>query len=755
MKEHAVIGKRVTRIEGRSKATGEMKYVDDMALPGMLCGKILRSPLPHARIISIDTSRAERLVGVKAVITGKDIVQKKYGMWRRTRDQYPIAVDKVRYIGDEVAAVAAVDDATAEEALELIRVEYEKLPAVFTIEDAFRDDAPLVHEDKPKNDAGHVVFEHGNVSKGFEESDYVREDRFTALGQAHCQMEPHTALAVSDASGKLTVWSPSMSPFVKQRMLARALDMPESQIRVISPCEGGAFGGKVDMFPCDFCASLLSIKSGRPVKITYSREEVFTGTRRRHSMIMELKTGVKKDGTIVAVNCRILSDTGSAFATGLNSAYLGASGIFKVYRVPNMRYECYAIYTNTPIAGAMRGHGRVHVRFAAEQQMDMIAEALDIDPIEIRLKNALQPGELLPDTSRVTTCELSECIRRVAESSGWKEKYGKLPKNRGIGIACYNGMSSVKLSPIYCSAAIVKFNYDGAVTLHTGAVENGQGTKTMLAQIAAEELGLNVDDIKVPVADSESSPQDAGSYTMALCFVTGNAVKLAAADAKRQLLQLAAERLEAKPENLEVKDKRVYIKGKIEKGLSYNEIIAEGLINGKPIMGVGSYTPPSEYIDFWTGISRENPSYSFGAQIAEVEVDTDTGRVKVVETWAAHDGGIIINPMDSEGQLEGQVHMAQGQAMTEEYLLDNGQMMNPSLLNYRLVSPLEMPRVNSIFVQSADPEGPFGGKDVGEPLTCTGPAAIANAIYNAVGVRVNDFPMTFDKVIYALKKTTN
>jgi 4-hydroxybenzoyl-CoA reductase subunit alpha len=732
-----------------AKATGDAEYTDDMVLPRMLYGKILRSPYPHARIIDIDTSRAENLPGVKAVITGKDTPGRKYGVFGRTADQYALAIDKVRYIGDEVAAVAAIDEDIVEEALDLIRVEYEPLPAVFDPEEAMRPGAPRIHGVE-RNISGITRLDFGDVERGFQESDYIREDRFQTGGQAHCQMEPHAALASFDSSGKLTIWVPNMSPFAKRRLLARTLNLPESNIRVCKSYVGGAFGGKSEMFSLDFCAALLSRKTGRPVKITYTREEVFITTRQRHPMIIELKTGVKKDGTIIARECRVIGDTGAYNSTGLLAVWISCQGIVKTYRVPNIRYEGYCVYTNKAICGAMRGHGSIQSRFADESQLDMIAEELGIDPLELRLKNVRQSGDILPNKSKVTSCALTECIQKTAESAGWKEKRGKLPGNRGIGMGCSTGYTSVTMSPLSSSAALVKFNEDGRVTLLTGAVENGQGTETMLAQIAAEELGLKLEDIVVASADSEMCPTDIGSYLMALTFVTGNAVKLAAAQAKRQLLETASEKLGADVADLEAKDGLINIKGSPEKAVSFRELVMASLMKGTPIMGEGHYMPQTEYLNIWTGEGKSTPTYSFSAQVAEVAVDRETGKVKLFGTSVAHDCGRAINPMDVEGQLEGAIAVSQGMALSEEVLWDEGQMLNPSFSDYRMPRFPDIPEITPIIVESIDPEGPFGGKEAGEGPAHTGPAAIANAIYDAIGVRIKETPITPESILKAL-----
>ncbi|MDZ4246937.1 MAG: molybdopterin cofactor-binding domain-containing protein, partial [Dehalococcoidia bacterium] len=542
----SAIGKRVPRIEGIAKATGGAQFTEDIILPRMLCGKILRSPYPHALIHGIDTSRAEKLPGVKSVVTAKDTLGKKFGVYARTADQYPLAVDKVRYIGDEVAALAAVDEETAEEALSLIKVDYEELPAVFDVEEAMKPGAPKIHE-ADLNMVTKTWIDVGDVERGFEQSDYVRQDSFRTSWQAHCQTEPHSALAQSDASGNIMLWTPNMSPFTKRHVLGRLLNLPDSKIRVCKSYVGGAFGGKSEFYSLDYCAALLALKTGRPVQIVLNREEVFITTRLRHPMIISIKTGVKKDGTLVARDCRVISDMGAYASTGVMAAYLCCDSLVKTYRVPNIRYEGLSVYTNKSVCGAMRGHGSIQMRFADESQIDIITNEMGLDPVEFRLKNARQVNDVLPNGSLVTSCGLSDTIRQVVDRSGWKEKRGKLPLYRGIGMACTTGRTFINVNPISSSATFVKFNDDGKVTLLTGAVENGQGTETMLAQIVAEELGIPVEDVIVVGGDTENTPVDVGSFLMAATFITGNAARLAAADAKKQIFELVAARLEVQP----------------------------------------------------------------------------------------------------------------------------------------------------------------------------------------------------------------
>jgi 4-hydroxybenzoyl-CoA reductase alpha subunit len=755
MKEFSVVGKRIPRVDGVVKATGEARYAGDLSLPRMLYGKILRSPYPHARIVHIDTDKAERLHGVKAVITARDTLRVKYISYQlesRLADDYPLAVDKVRFVGDEVAAVAATDEDIAEEALDLIKVEYEELPAVFDMIEAMKEDAPQIHDHVERNIGFSRKIESGDVDKGFKVSDYVREDRFVTQPVIHGFLEPHVCLASFGPSGNLTIWTSTQSPYSIQTLLAKTLGIRESDIKVIRPHVGGGFGGKIEMLAHEFCSALLSKKTGRPVRIEYTREEEFTAGRRKHPMIVEIRTGVKKDGTLLAKEVRNIIDGG---------AYLGLGGIVVInsiilpsvsYRIPNYRYESLRIFTNKPPGTAMRGFGANQPIFAFESQLDMIAEDLGIDPVELRLKNAIQPGDEIPKIARITTCGLSECIRKVADSAGWSGKQGKLPKGRGIGFACY-GFVTGALYNIFntrfpYSEAHVKLNDEGTVNLLTQAAEIGQGSDTILCQIVAEELGLRVEDVTITASNTQDAPMDLGSFSSRVTMFAGNAAKAAAADAKRQLFEVVAAQLGPKiHQHLEARDGRIYIREHPEKGLAFSEAVqaAQRAKNGMPVMGRGIF-------DHRDMPGPGSPTWSYGAQMAEVEVDTETGQVKVLKVTTAHDCGKAINPLLVEGQVEGSIHMGIGYALSEELLADNGITLNSSFLNYSIPLANDMPDVETIEVETNDPIGPFGAKESGEGLTLPIAPAIANAIYAAVGVRVKELPITPDKILRALEK---
>ncbi|HMK76426.1 MAG TPA: xanthine dehydrogenase family protein molybdopterin-binding subunit [Thermodesulfobacteriota bacterium] len=773
MEELSFVGKRVPRKDGTEKATGKALYTVDMVLPGMLWGKILRSPYPHAKILRIDTSRAERLPGVKAVLTGKDTLGIKHGFVETPRyapDQYPLAMDRVRYIGEEVAAVAAIDEYVAEEALNLIQVDYEELPAVFDPEEAMKPEAPEIHPSHPKvkepykNIGGKTESGWGNVEKGFAESFLVREDRFDGQLRTHCYMEPQATLASFDFSGKLNVWTSSQGPFIKRAKLATTLGLPFSNVRVLKAYVGGAYGGKVDLFSHEFCASLLSIKAQRPVKIVCTREEVFEAARHGQPIFVELKTGVKKDGTLVAQQVRVINNSGGYRGSGVVVIFLCWGFVMLCYRIPNLKYEGYSVYTNNPVRAPQRGHGAPNLRFAVESQMDMIAEELGIDPVEIRLKNARQKGDILPNQDPVRNCGLVECIEKVAGTTQFKEKYGRnrsLPKGKirkGIGMGVSSYFSGSLIYP-NASAAIVKLNDDGTVSLITGALDIGQGAETILSQIVAEELGVSMEDIRVVAADTETTPVDIGSWISGGAYVSGNAVKLAASDARRQLFEVAAQELEANPEDLVVKNREISVKDSPGRSISFTQAVAASIAKrrGNPIIGQGHYRTMKDvpaHPSLATTKGRWSDNYAFDAQVAEVEVDMETGQVKLVKATTAHDCGFPINPLIVEGQIDGQVSMAQGHALWEEVLMEKGETLTTSFLDYKIPCAKDM--VESYYVdiitERYEKDIPYHTKEVGEGYVSGMVAAIANAVYDATGVRVKTLPILPEKILLGLRK---
>ena len=748
MPEYSVVGKRTPPLDGKAKATGEAKFTVDLQLPGMLHGKILRSPYPHARILHVDTEKARRLRGVKAVITGQDVPKVKFGVFAHlphTLDLSALAFDKVRYIGDEVAAVAAADEWIAEEALRLISVEYEELPAVFDPEEAMKPGAPLVHEHAERNISRDPRFHFGDVDKAFKEAYYIREDRFVTQAVTHCPFEVHASVASWDQTGRITLWSSTQAPFRIAESLSYVLGLPLHKIRVIKPFVGGGFGGKADgLFPMDLCAVLLSRETGHPVRIANTREEEFMATRRRHPFVITLKTGVQKDGKLLAVDCKAIADGGAYNSWG--PAIIGRAGVqlFMLYRVSHVRYEGYRVYTNKTPSGAMRGWGNLQMRFAADSQLDMIAEEIGIDPVEIRLRNAHERGDILPNKAWISSCALAECIRKVSGARGEKERKQPGKQGQGTGIGCWAYVSAAKQLAHDSAAAIIKVFEDGTVTLMTGASDIGQGSDTTLAQIAAEELGILLEDISVVSADTLITPLDFGTFASRVTFISGNAVKAAARDARNQIFEFAAKRLEASVSDLISRERSIYVKGVPERSISLAEAVKQSLHSkeARHILGRGSYNPDTVVVDQLTYEGHSSPAYGFGAQKAEVKVDRETGQVEVLRIEGAHDCGFAINPMNAEGQLEGAAIGGLGQALYEELITEKGLVMNPSFLEYKVTTAMDIPEVRTTLVEDPDPEGPFGAKGMSEGCQIAPAPAIANAIYKAVGVRVKALPIT-------------
>jgi len=749
--KYVVIDTPLHNIDGPAKVTGAAQYTFDITLPNMLYGKILRSPHPHAKILNIETSKAERLIGVKAVVTGKDTLGVKQGIWRRYKelcDEEILAREKVRYIGEPVAAVAAVDEDVAEEALSLIEVEYEPLPAVFDPMEAIKEGAPQIHEGVERNINVTRHIEWGDVDEGFKQADYIREDWFKVSGQAHVCMETHCAVASFGHDGKLTVWTSTQSPYYIQVLLAWTLGLKESDVRVISRYVGGGFGSKFELDSAQFCAALLSMKLRRPVKIVLTREEEFTATKRRTPMYYYVKTGVKKDGTFVAKECRVFTDGGAYTSMGATALYL--TGFFQSfpYKWPSYRYDGYRVYTNTMPSSAMRGFGAPQATFVSEVQIDMIAEDLGIDPIEIRRKNGMTPNYEVPGQATIRSCGLHQCLDKIEE---WIKSRGKLPPNRGIGIAAYGFMSGGIFNwfdtPYAFSAAMVKINIDGKVDLYVGAQDMGQGANTTLSMICAEELGVRLEDIRLHTADTAVAPVDLGAWGSRETLMAGNAVKMAAAEAKRQLLEFAAAKLGPNiVYDLDIKDRWVHLVARPERGLSYYEVVRDAIRgrDGQPIIGRGHYTPHRK--------GMISPAYSFGVQAVEAEVDPETGKITLLNVVTAHDCGQVINPLGVRGQLEGAIAMAAGYGFTEDLPMDNGKILNPNLVDYKILRATDMPETEVIEIPTYEPEGPFGAKEAGEGLTNPTAAALANAVYNAVGVRIKELPVTAEKVLRALKE---
>ena len=789
-------------VDAAGKTTGAGKYTDDLCVPGMLVGKILHSPYPHARIKHIDASRAEQLEGVIAVAVGHD-APKTYGILPVGHDEYPLALDKVRYVGDNVACVVAVSESVAEKAIELIEVEYEVLPAYFDPEESMKAESDLIHDNKPNNlekDYHHVF---GDPEKGFSDADEVAEGRFLANEVTHAAMEPHSTLASFEIDphtgkpGRLTVWSSTQVPYYLQHKLSLVLEMPMQQIRVIKPLVGGGFGGKSEVIPLEIIAAIGARKARAPVKITYTREEVFWAHRGRPRTIIDLKTGVTKDGRITAVKARVVQDGGAYCSYGVVTILYSGALLGALYDIPNIQYDGYRVLTNKPACGAMRGHGTVNVRFAFESQLDELAAKIGMDPAEIRQRNLLQPPCITVNGLRVQSYGLPECIEKTVARSGWKERKGKLPKGRGLGIACSHYVSgaanSIIRSDMPHSTVNIKIDRDGGVVVYTGASEIGQGSDTMTAQVAAETLGCSLSRVRVVAADTDLTPIDIGSYSSRVTFMAGNATLRAAAEVKKLIAAAAAKKMGCGADDLIFRDDHVarrnghvgtdafvrpaepgsaatvsgHVEGQILRGslqqkrqeegpkdeMTFEEAVVAAIDFHGALTGTGSYAPPQEARGGkhkGAGVGP-SPAYSYSAQVAEVTVDEETGEVTVHKVWAAHDCGRALNPVSVEGQIIGSVWMGMGQALTEEMVWKDGMLMNPGLLEYRSPSSVESPDVEPIIVESIDPEGPFGAKECSEGSLAATIPAVANAIYDAVGVRLHECPFTPERVLAALR----
>ncbi|MBI4319438.1 MAG: molybdopterin-dependent oxidoreductase [Chloroflexi bacterium] len=753
-----IVGRRLRKIDDLDKVKGAGEFVGDIWLRDLLVGKVLRSPYAHARIANIDLGRAGRLAGVYAAVSFEDTPKL---LWnpagfpplpgaKLTEDQY-ILCDKARHVGDAVAAVAAMDEDTASEALDLIKVEYEPLPAAFGVEEAMAEGAPLVHTAE-RNVISYTPIAIGSVEEGFKAADHVFEDRYVTSRVSQCSLEPCGAsLASFDASGRLTVWASTQMPYLVRSIVAGAMGMAIGDVRVIKPYVGGGFGSRLGAVNEPICA-LLARVAGRPVRLQYSRDESFIATESRHPIIFELKTGVQKDGTFTARQMKAIIDAGAyatrtpGFAVPVCRWFLG------VYRTPHAQFEGYSVYTNTVPSGAYRGYGNPQAMFAVESQVDDIAASLGLDPLEVRERNHLCKGEVYAFNGLpIESCGFHEVIARGKESIGWEEKRGRAnrgdgSKRYGVGMGFMMHVSNAMPKTCETSGAMIKINEDGSANLVYSNSDCGQGSATVLTQVAAQELGLRFGDVRISrVADTDVAPYDVGSHASRQTYSGGNVVRKAAREARKKLMALAAKLLEASADDLEVGDGRVWVKGSPERATSVAEIarlahFARVPGEGSQIIGIASEEPPG------------NPP-TYAAQFAEVEVDTETGVVRVLSFAAAHDVGKAINPTLVEGQIEGAVQQGIGYALTENLVIDQstGKPLNGNLQDYRLLGTVDMPKIVSILVEVPSETGPFGAKSAGESGQVPTAAAIGNAIYDAIGIRLHEIPFTPEAVLAALR----
>jgi 4-hydroxybenzoyl-CoA reductase alpha subunit len=754
-----VVGRALRKVDAVAKVTGQTRFADDLALPRMLYAKLLRSPHPHARVVRVDTSRAEALDGVVAVLTGKDLPT-PFGILPVSQDEHALAVDRVRFVGDPVAAVAAVTEEVATVALELIAVEYQPLPAIGSAEDAVATPEPRIHD---YGDAGNlhklINLEFGDVEQGFAQADLVREDLLFYEGNTHLPMEQHAALADWSPDGKITLWSSTQTPHYVHRALAKVLGLPASRIRVIACPNGGGFGGKSDPFNHEIVACKLAMVTGRPVKITLTREEVFYCHRGRHPALMWVKTGVKRDGSITALHFKSLLDGGGYGSYGVASTYYTGALQTVTYQVPRYKFQGARAFTNKPPCGPKRGHGTPQPRYALEVHLDKLAEQLQMDPAELRLRHLVSPFTLTANYLRIGSMGLGACIQKVVEGSGWKAKFRKLPEGRGVGLACSSYISGAGL-PIYWNnmphtGAQLLLDRGGGVTVFCGSTEIGQGSDSILAYIVAEVLGLKPLDIRVVTADTDLTPVDLGSYSSRVTLMSGNAALQAAERARQILATHAAAKLGVPPHHIAFADGRVFDAAHPDGGLSFAEAVQVAEAAVGTVGTVGSYTPPQSPGRYRGAGVGPSPAYSYSAAVAEVAVDPETGIITVPTIWIAHDVGQCINAAAVMGQVEGSIYMGLGEALMEEmaYRDVNRSVVHkiPSLLEYKSPTTLEMCDVVIYLIQDPDPNGPFGAKEVGQgPLLPVAPA-IANAVYDAVGVRIDEIPITPEKVLRAIR----
>jgi 4-hydroxybenzoyl-CoA reductase alpha subunit len=766
-----LIGTRMRKVDGLAKSTGRALFTDDVVLPGMLHGRILRSPHPHARIVAIDTSGALALAGVRAVVTGRDMPV-RYGIIPWTPDEYPLALDRVRYVGDGVAAVAAVDEDTAIRALDLIEVAYEELPTFLDPRAALEsvgsyEDGAYIHPPRREGRNGNVTkqvhLEFGEVDELLAGSDVVIEGDYFFEGSTHAPIEPHCAIGLFEGDGKLTVWSSTQVPHYLHRELARVLDVDPARVRVVQPTVGGAFGGKSEPFDLEFCVAKLSMLTGRPVKILYTREEVFYAHRGRHPFHMTYRTGATQAGELTAVDARIVLDGGAYASFGLVTTYYSGQLLTAPYRMPSYRFDSVRAYTNKPACGPKRGHGSVQPRFAFEVQLDKLAERVGLDPIELRRRNLLGAHTRTVNELRVTSNGFLECLEAVERASDWRAKFRQMPVGLGVGVAGSTYISGTNY-PIYPndmpqSAVQIQIDRSGRVAVFSGASEIGQGTDSVVAYIAAEELGVPLEHVRVLRGDTDFTPVDLGAYSSRVTFMLGNACLDACAKLVEQVREAVAEAWEVRPREVLLAGGWALYAPDTGRKMPIREAFNLAEARFGALGATGSYnTPKDVHGAYRGGTIGASPAYSFTAHVAEVEVDVETGFVDVRKIWIAHDCGRALNPVLVEGQMEGSAYMGFAEAIMEQQLFkdaDHGRAGlhdGPSLLDYRIPTSLDTPELESLIIESIDPEGPYGAKEAGEgPLHPSIPA-IANAIHDAIGVRMDSLPFSPPRVWRAVEQ---
>jgi xanthine dehydrogenase molybdenum-binding subunit len=752
MRQLKTVGKRVPKLDAVEKATGRALYIHDVKRPGMLHGKILYSRYPHARIARIDVSRARRLPGVRAVLTGDKVPEVRFGFYK---DNRPLKAGKVRSYRDEVAAVAATDPEIAEEALSLIEVQYESLPAVFDPEEAMGEDAPLVHEEHK----GNVLrmpwkLDLGDVEAARRQSRWVVEDRFRVTWVTHCCMGTSGCIAEFDAADNLTMHSNTQIPSLAQRDYLDALEamgLKDRRVRVVKACIGGAFGSKLDTYAYEYIAILLAHCTRKPVRILFDRREEFFATSGRQPAIIDIAQGCDADGKLLFRDVSMILDNGAYTSWGATTPSVMMMPISSLYRVPNVRFHARCVYTNNTYSQAMRGYGNPQATFAIESSMDRLAEQAGMDPAAFRLLNANEPGEVTPQNFRITSCGLRECIREVTQRLGWGR-----PKAPGEGVGLASLIHVGGGARVYKSdgcGTILRMDDQGRVTVYSGATDMGQGADTVIAQVVAEELGIGVPDVHVIHTDTDVCPWDVGAHASRTTFVACNSALGAARKIKARILELAAEQLSERPEDLTVHDKVVASSADPERRVELGRLLRKAHFSqsGQMLMAEHFYDPPNENLDK-TFRGNLSVAYSFGVHGVRVRVDAETGKIRVLQYVAAHDVGRAINPMLLEGQVYGGALMGIGYALTEQLVLEKGEVMNPSFRDYKLLTAKDVVPIEAVIVETDDAAGPFGAKGIGEPGCVPTAPAIANAVYDAVGVRIRDLPMTPERVLAALKR---
>ncbi len=752
------IGSYVPMIDGPEKVSGRAKYTADILAPDQLAGHIYRSPYSHGEIVDVDVTEARKLPGVRAIVTGNDC-DKAFGVLPIARTEHPLARDKVRYRGEPVAAVAAVDDATAREAIRRIKFTVRELPAYYTAKDALAPGAALLHDKKPGNLERDVLFELGSTAQGFAEADLVREGTYNCAEVCQNQMEMHAAVAEYDAvRERMTVHASTQVPYYVHLMLSQILGMEMSRIRVIKPHVGGGFGCRTETLNIELIAALLARKANGTVRIVTNREETFITHRGRPETDIKLKIGMRKDGRITAVECDCDQRGGAHSGYGVVTILYAGSMLYAIYDLHNVKYVGRRALTNTPPCGAFRGHGTVDIRFAFESLVDEMAIELGLDPFAVRRANLLSAPTFTDNDLMVNSYGLPECLDWVERESGWTVRKGKLAKGKGLGMACSHYISGAS-KPVNWTGephatVKIKLDFDGSIVVLSGAADIGQGSTTILAQTVAEVLGLDLSRVRVVTGDSEVVPKDNGSYSSRVTFMVGNAALDAARNLKTVLVNAAARKLEARPEDIECLGE-IYRAGAQDKGATFDEVVTEALKDSGTLTVTGNYStiPESHGGKKYRGSAIGGTmGYSYSAQVVEVSVDEDTGVVTVDKVWVAHDCGKALNRLTVEGQVQGSVWMGMGQAMSEEAAYHEGLMVTANMLDYRVPTIQDSPPIEVGIVESNDPHGPFGAKEAGEGSLAAFLPALTNAIANAIGIRFNDLPVTPDRVFEAIEK---